>query len=240
MLGIYHLIAFALFGAFAVADSVLEGRRYPEMRLWRLRGLAFLIAYFAIATYAPLLWDGWLGQHRLLDATSLPLWAQIAGGFVLLQLFGYAWHRTMHNVDLLWRWLHQLHHSAERLDIWSAFIFHPLDTIGFGLVGSVTLVMVFGISGDAALWVATAALFLAMFTHANIRTPRWLGFIVTRPESHALHHEHGVHGRNYGDVPWFDMLFGTFENPRRCAVEVGFYDGASARVGAMLVGRAVA
>ena len=71
-------------------------------------------------------------------------------------------------------------------------------------------------------------------------TPRWLGFLVTRPESHSLHHERNVHARNYGDIPLFDMLFGTFENPPAFDGEVGFYDGGSKRLGAMLAGRPIA
>ena len=54
----------------------------------------------------------------------------------------------------------------------------------------------------------------AIFQHANVRTPRWLGYFVQRPESHSLHHERGVHRDNYSDLPVFDMLFGTFRNPR--------------------------
>jgi sterol desaturase/sphingolipid hydroxylase (fatty acid hydroxylase superfamily) len=79
-----------------------------------------------------------------------------------------------------------------------------------------------------------------MFQHTNIRTPRWLGYIVQRPESHSCHHERGVHARNYGDLPLFDMLFGTFHNPERFEGECGFHDGGSARVGAMLIGRVIA
>ncbi len=240
MLGLYHLIVLGLFGAFAVAELAGRGRAFPDMKLWRLRGVLFFILYFAIATWSPLLWDEWLGEHRLVDATGLPFWAQLAAGFVLVQFAIYVWHRTMHNVGPLWRWLHQMHHSAERIDIWSAFLFHPFDVIAFTLLASLCLVLGVGISGEAAMWVAVASTFLSMFTHANIRTPRWLGFIITRPESHTLHHERGVHARNYGDVPWFDMLLGTYHNPRECEVEVGFYDGASNRVGALLAGRAVA
>lgn len=240
MLGLYHLIALGLFGAFAATELAVRGRAFPAMRLWRVRGIAFFILYFVIATYAPLLWDEWLGAHRLFDATGLPFWAQVATGFVLVQFAVYVWHRTMHNVNPLWRWLHQMHHSAERIDIWSAFLFHPFDVIGFTLLASLCLVLGVGIGGEAALIVAVASTFLSMFTHANIRTPRWLGFLITRPESHTLHHERGVHARNYGDVPWFDMLFGTFHNPRACEIEVGFYDGASSRVGALLAGRSLA
>jgi sterol desaturase/sphingolipid hydroxylase (fatty acid hydroxylase superfamily) len=240
VLGTFHYIATGLFALFAVAELVARGRSFPQLKLWRLRGLAFALLYFAVATYAPLMWDEWLGAHRLVDATGLPLWAQIAAGFLLVQFAVFAWHRTMHNTDPLWRWLHQLHHSPERIDIWSAFIFHPFDTLAFTLLSSLCLVLGLGISGEAALVVAVASLFLSMFTHTNIRTPRWLGFIITRPESHVLHHERGVHARNYGDVPWFDMMFGSFENPRKCEVEVGFFDGSSDKVAPMLVGRAVA
>ena len=72
------------------------------------------------------------------------------------------------------------------------------------------LVGVFGVSLEAAIPISVMAAFCSMFQHANLRTPRWLGYLITRPESHAMHHARGVHQGNYGDVPWFDMLFGTF------------------------------
>ncbi len=240
MFGLYHFIAFGLFAAFVAADLLVRARAFPEVALWPLKGLAFFALYFAVATFAPLLWDGWLGGHRLVDAAALPFWVQVAGGFVALEFGIYVWHRTMHNAPFLWRWFHQMHHSAERVDIWGAFYFHPFDMIGWALLGSLALVLGFGISAEAAIWINVAATFLSMFTHANIKTPRWLGYIVARPESHALHHERGVHGRNYADVPWFDMIFGTFENPRSFDGEVGFYDGGSKRLGAMLAGRSIA
>ncbi len=40
--------------------------------------------------------------------------------------------------------------------------------------------------------------------------------------------------------PLFDLLFGTFKNPKDFAAEQGFYDGASARVVDMLRGHDVA
>ena len=40
-------------------------------------------------------------------------------------------------------------------------------------------------------------------------------------------------------LPIVDMLFGTFCNPKEHRTEVGFYPGASARLGAMLIGRDV-
>jgi sterol desaturase/sphingolipid hydroxylase (fatty acid hydroxylase superfamily) len=145
----------------------------------------------------------------------------------------------MHNVGFLWRWFHQMHHSAERIDVFGAFYFSPLDMIGFTLVTSVSLVLVVGVSAPAAAIASTIATFIAFFNHSNIKTPRWLGYLIQRPENHALHHERGVHAYNYGDISLWDQVFGTFKNPETWQGQAGFYDGASNRIGDMLLGRDV-
>ena len=240
MFGLYHYLALGLFAAFAAVDLIARAHPFPPVRHWKLKGLAFTFLYFAAATYAPLLWDGWLGRYQLFDGSALPLWAQIMGGFLALELGVYVWHRSMHNVDFLWRWFHQMHHSAERVDIWGAFYFHPFDMLGWAFIGSLALVLGFGITAEAAIVINVVATFTGMFQHANLKTPRWVGYLVQRPESHSHHHERGVHARNYGDLPVFDMLFGTFHNPPDFAAECGFYDGGSERLGAMLAGRKIA
>jgi hypothetical protein len=48
-----------------------------------------------------------------------------------------------------------------------------------------------------------------------------------------------VHQHNFSDLPLWDMIFGTFENPATFDGEAGFYDGASRRIGSMLLGRDV-
>jgi sterol desaturase/sphingolipid hydroxylase (fatty acid hydroxylase superfamily) len=240
MFGTYHWIALALFAGFVLLELGSRAQAWPQVRGWQLQGIAFTLLYFLVATLAPLGWDAWLGQYQLVDAAQLPFWVQVAGGFLVLEFFIYAWHRTMHNTPILWRWFHQMHHSAERLDIWGAFYFHPLDTIGFAFFTSVALVLGFGLSGEAALLVNVLATFLGMFQHMNVRTPRWLGYFVQRPESHSLHHKRGHHANNYGDLPLYDMIFGTFANPREFQAEVGFHEGSSRKIGPMLIGREIA
>jgi len=78
---------------------------------------------------------------------------------------------------------------------------------------------------------------MGVLQHLNLRTPVWLGYLVQRPESHSLHHLRGFHTDNYGNLALWDMVFGTFQNPREFACESGFYDGASRRVRDMLLGR---
>jgi hypothetical protein len=94
-----------------------------------------------------------------------------------------------------------------------------------------------GVVPEAAVIAGTISTGLAIFQHANLKTPAWLGYLVARPESHARHHERGVHARNYSDLPLWDILFGTFDNPETWQGLAGFYSGASRRLGALLCGR---
>lgn len=52
-------------------------------------------------------------------------------------------------------------------------------------------------------------------------------------------HARGIHNNNFADLPDVDIVFGTFFNPRRFAPAAGFHDGASYRVGDMLLARGV-
>jgi sterol desaturase/sphingolipid hydroxylase (fatty acid hydroxylase superfamily) len=133
-----------------------------------------------------------------------------------------------------------MHHSAERVDTYGAFYFSPLDIVGWTVLGSLTLTIGFGLSPQAVSAFLYATTFLAVFQHTNIRTPQWLGYIVQRPESHRLHHARGVHRHNYSDLPLWDLVFGTFRNPKDFAAETGFHPGASAQIPQMLLFRNVA
>jgi sterol desaturase/sphingolipid hydroxylase (fatty acid hydroxylase superfamily) len=230
----------AMFATFATWESIAPRQIAPRVPHWRLKCLVAIAAYFCVSFGGPMLWDSTIAQHPLLDASTFPIWSQIAGGFLVYEFGVYVWHRTMHSFDPLWRHLHQAHHSAERLDVWGAFWFHPLDVVGFSLVGSLTLVGAFGVSLEAAIAINLIALFCNMFQHANIKTPRWMGYFIQRPESHAIHHQRGVHRFNYGDAPWFDMLFGTFRNPDQAPGESGFFHGASSKLWSLLIGRKLA
>lgn len=233
------IVIILFFLAFIAYDTALPARRYPRVKGWVAKGIVSFVVYATLSAVLPFVWDAWLGEHRLIDATSLgTLWG--AGvGFVSVQAFMYAWHRMLHGSDFLWRWFHQMHHSAERVDVAGAFYFSPLDMVGWTFLGSLALVWAVGVTPEAAVVVNVVATFTAMFTHANIRTPQWLGYFISRPEMHAVHHERGSHFGNYCDLPVIDMIFGTYRNPNTFEGLGGFYDGASSRVLDMLLGRDV-
>jgi sterol desaturase/sphingolipid hydroxylase (fatty acid hydroxylase superfamily) len=115
-----------------------------------------------------------------------------------------------------------------------AALFHPLETLMFLAIASVTTTLVLGLDPVAAALTGYLAAFYGYFQHINVRTPQWLGYLIQRPEAHCIHHQRDVHAYNYGDLPVWDILFGTFRNPPNFEGEAGFDKPATDRLVAML------
>jgi sterol desaturase/sphingolipid hydroxylase (fatty acid hydroxylase superfamily) len=180
-----------------------------------------------------------LRPYRLLDLSGLGI-AGAALGLPALTLATYWMHRSFHASGFLFRWFHQMHHSAERIDVFTSFYGHPFEIVAQGIVIAVVLRLGLGLSATAAALTTGLTFTLNVLQHVDMRTPRWLGWLVQRPESHLIHHQRGVHAFNYGDLPLWDMIFGTIRNPdREPEVQHGFWDFASTRIGSMLLGRDV-
>jgi len=233
------LIVFGIYAALILLEALAPGRPLPRVKAWPLIGLASFAVFFLLSSYLPLVWDQYLAPWQLFDLSSLGTLSGAAVGLLVYEFCGYWYHRAMHANTTLFRTLHQMHHSAERLDSYSAFWFSPLDMIGWTAVTSASLVLIVGLSAQATTVTVLAITFLGIFQHTNVRTPRWLGYFVQRPESHSVHHGRGIHRYNYADLPVFDMIFGTFRNPESYAAATGYYDGASSRVVEMLLMRDV-
>ena len=229
------IVIYILYAGLILWEAIRPARLLPKIPYWRVKGFLAFGGYFVLSSYVPFLWSDLLAPLRLTDLSSLPTWAGAAIAVVIYEALAYWYHRAMHTVPVLWRIFHQAHHSAERLDTWSAFWFSPWDTVGFTLMFSLAVTIV-GFSAESTVWAVWITTFLAVFQHANISTPEWLGYIIQRPESHSLHHGRDVHFGNFADVPVFDMMFGTFTNPKDFVPETGFYQGASSRYFEMILG----
>jgi sterol desaturase/sphingolipid hydroxylase (fatty acid hydroxylase superfamily) len=223
-----------LFVAFLLVERVFPARRLPRVRWWWLKGVAFFLVGGALVGSLPHLWAPWVRAHRLINLEGIGVVGGTVVAVVVTDFFGYWLHRLRHAWPL-WR-LHQMHHSAERLDVLGAFYFHPLEVVLFAFVSTFVAAIVVGVSPPAAALTGFYGFFISVFTHANIRTPRWLGFVIQRPEAHAIHHERGVHAFNYGSLALWDAVFGTYRNPKTWEAQAGFWDGASGRMGSLLVG----
>ncbi|WP_444998453.1 sterol desaturase family protein [Aliikangiella sp. IMCC44359] len=233
------IIVLIILGSLMLLEVILPGRKLPKIKGWYQRAIVVFVAYFYLSAYLPLFWDHYLGELQLFNLESVSPILGTVVGLLVLEFLIYVWHRSMHRFNWLWRSFHQMHHSAERIDTLGAFYFSPLDMIGFTMLGSLSLVVIVGVTPEAATYVLLSSIFLAVFQHTNIKTPQWLGYFIQRPESHSLHHGRGIHRYNYSDLPIFDIIFGTFKNPEEFVNQNGFYDGASARIPDMLLFRDV-
>lgn len=228
------LIIIAMYIGLMIWEALFPARELPTIRFWKLKGLTSFAIFFYLSTYLPLLTDPYLEAYRLFDLTGLGVMGGAIVGILLYELGVYIWHRAMHTSDFLWRTFHQMHHSAERIDTYGAFFFSPLDMAGFTLIGSICFAFLIGIPPQAITIVLLLTTFFSIFQHANVKTPHWVGYLIQRPESHTVHHGRDVHRDNYSDLPVFDMLFGTFYNPKGYEHEAGLFHGASTKVWEML------
>jgi sterol desaturase/sphingolipid hydroxylase (fatty acid hydroxylase superfamily) len=222
----------ATFIALMLLERVFPARRLPAVRFWMVKGVVFFAITAVITSIPAVILEG----HSLLHLHG-PIAA--FAGFLLGDLVFYGVHRLEHNWHGLWRWTHQMHHSAERLDIAGSSYFHPFELLVLGAISAVVTFTLGLTPVDAALAGLLGA-FAGMFPHLNVRTPTWLGYLIQRPEAHSVHHARGVHAYNYGNVPWWDLALGTFRNPDTFTGPQGFWDGASSKLVPMLAGRDVA
>jgi sterol desaturase/sphingolipid hydroxylase (fatty acid hydroxylase superfamily) len=235
MMHYLETITIALIPGCIALDWIIRGRRHDSTRFWRLRALLVTGAAFYIAGYSALFWGTLLGDFHLLDGGGLGTWGGAIVGVLVYELAHYAYHRAAHEWQWLWRAGHQMHHSAESLDAFGAYYMHPVDVFLFTTLSSLVFYPLLGLSVEAGVVGALFLTFNAMFQHMSVRTPHWLGYIIQRPESHSVHHARGVHRYNYSDLPVWDMVFGTFRNPRSFQEEHGFYPGASERIPEMVL-----
>lgn len=228
------IIVISIFIVLMIGEELFPGRPLPKIKFWKIKGIFAFIIYFFLSTYLPMLWNEFLGKYQLINMAGLgDYWGALVA-LLIYELGVFVWHRSMHNSNILWRVFHQMHHSAERVDTYGAFFFSPMDMIGFTFLTSLAMVWIGGFTVQATIYAIYGATFLAVIQHANIKTPQWMGYIFQRPESHSLHHAKGVHAHNYSDLPLFDIIFGTFRNPKDFSTETGFYDGASIRIVEMM------
>lgn len=238
MFEILEYITLALIPGFILLDYVIQARRYDKPRLWRTRALLVTVAIFIFTGEIATLWGNLLADFHLIDGQSLGIGGAVIGVLVY-EFIHYWYHRKAHEWNWLWRAGHQMHHSTESLDAFGAYYLHPFDAAMFTTISSLVFFPLLGLSVEAGVIGALFLTFNAMFQHANLKTPHWLGYIIQRPESHHIHHGKGIHRYNYADLPLWDMIFGTFRNPIDAEIknlDCGFYKGASARIPEMLIG----
>ncbi|HEY7425125.1 MAG TPA: sterol desaturase family protein [Gemmataceae bacterium] len=219
---IVPLIVLGVAGVMVLCEVARPGRSWPRVAGWWLRAFLLNGLQIGVVLLAGVAWDGWMLRHRPWSADALGVPGGALLGYLAITFLYYWWHRWRHQSDFLWRWLHQVHHSPQRIEVITSFYKHPFELLSNSILSSAILYWLVGVGPQAAAVAVLLTGLAELFYHWNVPTPYWLGYFVQRPESHCVHHQEGLHSCNYADLPLWDMLFGTFRNPRRWEETCGF------------------
>ena len=225
---------------FLFVERIIPATELPKVPNFLFRAISFNLSQIAIVLIAGFTWNLWLQGYSIfsIDAVGVLLGAFIT--YLVSTFIFYWWHRIRHESKFWWRFAHQIHHSASRLEILTSFYKHPFEIL---INSALSAIIVFPLMGCSNQQAAVYTLFIAvgeMFYHWNIHTPRWVGHLFQRPESHRIHHQKDMHSKNYSDLPLWDKLFGTFSNPKNAdKVKCGFIVENELDIKAMLLGKEI-
>lgn len=209
---------------FFLLERKFPGRELPQSKGWYFRAVLINVAQIALIGLGGITWNKYFREQSLLHLGS---WSNPVLEGLVYWFFGtfvfYWWHRLRH-ANGFWLIFHQVHHSPKRIEMLTSFYKHPIEIIADSLLTGFLIYYVFGGTGLAGAWTSFFGAAGEFFYHSNIATPKWFGYFLQRPEHHSIHHQLDVHKYNFGDVTWWDRMFGTFREADDFAPECGFPD----------------
>ena len=125
----YPVLIVARRVAAMVVERCAPGVWLPVVRGWWVRAIAINLAQ-VLVVYLRVGRPGIAGSRTWpVDADGLGTVPGGALGYVAITFVYYWWHRARHEMPLLWRWFHQVHHSPQRIEIITSFYKHPLEIL---------------------------------------------------------------------------------------------------------------
>jgi len=219
---------------FFVWERASPGRALPSAPGWYSRAALMNVLQLALIGIGGLTWNRLFRDHAWLQLGAWPnpvlegAFYWFVGTFIF-----YWWHRLRH-ANGFWLLFHQIHHSPSRIELLTSFYKHPVEMAADSLLTGFLIYCVFGGTAEAGAWTSLFGAAGEYLYHANIKTPRWLGWFIQRPEHHSIHHQLGVHQYNFGDITWWDRLFGTFRDADAFVDRCGFPGRQEERLKEML------
>jgi sterol desaturase/sphingolipid hydroxylase (fatty acid hydroxylase superfamily) len=156
------------------------------------------------------LFDSAFAGHAL-PLSNLPMAFQIVIGIVAVDLFSYAWHRSVHANRILWAF-HSVHHSQKYLTVATGFRTHFVDEIVRTTFMFIPLYFL-GIRPHTFIAVDLVVNWILGLQHSDLS---WsygaLGNLIVSPRYHRMHHslEPIDRDKNFAVLfPLWDRLFST-------------------------------
>ena len=159
----------------------------------------------------------WNGKHSigLLNIIVADPLISIIIGFILFDMWMYAWHRINHERLFFWRF-HKAHHTDIQMDTTTALRFHPIE-IFLSNVFNLVIFIILGLGIKELVIYKIVLLPVILFHHSNVnlaeKYDRILRTFIVTPNMHRVHHSwyRKETDSNYSSVfSLWDRLFKSF------------------------------
>ena len=195
-----------------------------HMLLFKLvvRPLVWMVA-LSIVTFAASHWHNSKG----IWPSYLPVPVQFLMLLLVFDLIGYAYHRTLHRFDCLFAF-HALHHDTRSMHVLKSNRLHVGEEV-MNFLLLVPAMIIVGCPPAIMIWLGMWEVFEGNLAHSNVdqRLPRWFHYIVRTADVHRIHHsdERKLQNSNFGGLPIWDVIFGTYRHPFDTLVTTTGIDG---------------
>ena len=220
--------------SFLILERIFPGRDLPNSKGWYKRAILINLCQLGLVGVAGATWNVWFRGYTILHFGNweYPLAEGLFYWFIGTFIF-YWWHRLRHYKNF-WVIFHQIHHSASRIEVLTSFYKHPLEIAINSMIIGFMIYTFFGGSPEAGAWYSFFAAGGEYFYHSNLRVPHFFGYFIQTPQLHSIHHQLDVHRYNFGDITWWDRLFGTFKDACEFAPRCGFHKNHEEKIIDML------
>jgi sterol desaturase/sphingolipid hydroxylase (fatty acid hydroxylase superfamily) len=206
-----------------VLEYFFEAKKNRKQQFWYLQVFILITINFYLIDILMKYLRAQIGFLALYtDPWHLNSFGQYFVVLLSVSFVNYWWHRLRHSNEFCWLVFHKVHHAPQRFEAALAFYKHPLEKISTSMVSTLILVQIADISNLVKFSVPATLLVLDVIAHSNIHTPRFLGYLIQRPEMHRLHHSAEVKFVNFSNIVVWDWLFETYDNPISADDEIGF------------------
>ena len=220
---------------FMTLERLFPGRQLPNSKGWYLRAILITLCQIAITLVTNKIWVKLFHSVSLFNLSKLgsPFFQGFICWFVGTFFF-YWWHRLRHE-NGFWHIFHQLHHSPKRIEAITSFYKHPIEILADSALSAIVIYVLLGVTLQGAFWFNFFAATGEYFYHSNLKSPKWLKYIIQTPELHSIHHQLDVHKYNFSDIPLWDRIFGTYRDADEFAEQCGFPNNNERKLGKMLL-----
>ena len=220
---------------FMTLERLFPGRELPNSKGWYLRAILITLCQVGITLMTNKIWIKVFHGFSFFNLSKLesPFFQGFISWFIGTFFF-YWWHRLRHR-NGFWHIFHQVHHSPKRIEAITSFYKHPIEILSDSALSAIIMYVLLGVTLQGAFWFNFFAATGEYFYHSNLKSPKWLKYIIQTPELHSIHHQLDVHKYNFADIPLWDRIFGTYKDTNEFAEQCGFPNNNERKLWKMLL-----